>query len=271
MKRIAFLLIILLVALSGCEKEEKEVIIATVGQSKLTRDKFESVLPVEYLAAISYEDKVNLVENWIGTELVYVKAVKDGVLENQEVADQIEQLKKQVVINYWLNHYTFSKFSVSDIEVKDFYEETRQMFDNEIKVAHIVTKTKEDALELLERLREGADFGMLAREYSIDPSATNSGVIGYIKLGDIALTGFDDAAFSLKEIGDISDVIQTESGFHIIKLLGKRKLRDPPKFEELKDGIKNMLLMEKQVAVVDSIVKELREEIPVEVHYELLK
>lgn len=269
MKKVTLILPVILVLITGCKKEEGTVL-AKVGRSTLTLEKFNSVLPVEYQATLAREDKINLVDNWINTELVYVNAVKEGVLKNPDIADQIEQFKKQIVINYWLNQTTFSKFSVSDIEIKDYYEANKEIFDKEIKVAQIVVATRKDALELKRRLDEGADFSKLAREYSIDPSASNDGVIGYIKLGDVALTGFDEAAFSLKEIGDVSDVIQTENGFHIIKLLGKRTLREPPKFEDLKDAIKKQLIVDKQIAAVDSIVEKLRKETPVEVHYELL-
>ncbi len=270
MKKLSLIVTIFIILFLGCKKEEGTVI-ARVGKTTLTLEKFESALPIEYLATISHEDKISLIENWIGTELVYEKAISEGTLENSEIADQIEQLKKQIVINYWLNQNTYDKISVSDIDVKDFYEFNRQAFDNEIKVAHIVSSTKLDAIELKKRIDEGADFSKIAREYSIDNSGADGGVIGYVKLGDIALTGFDDAAFSLREIGDISDIIRTERGFHIIKLLGMKRLSNPPKFEDIKEGIKNQLLMAKQIAVVDSLVKQLREEIPVEVYYELIK
>ena len=134
-----------------------------------------------------------------------------------------------------------------------------------------MTPTLLAAEEIERRLQQGEDFGKLAREHSIDPSSERSGVIGYIRFGDIGLPGFESTAFSLENKGDISAIIQTMQGFHIIKLLGRRKLEDPVKLEDVGEIIREQLLIEKQTTLIDSLIEQLREEIPVQTHYESLR
>jgi len=269
-KKILPLLPFLFLLLIGCEKE-KGTVIAKVGKSTLTLEKLNSAIPPEYLAKITPGDKSQLAENWISTELVYEKAVEEGALKEPEVSEQIEQLKKQIVINYWLSKYARDRIFVSEGGLRDDYEMNRERYDNEIKVAHIVTATEAAAIEVKKRLSDGENFGKLAGEYSIDPSGKKGGVLGYIKLGDTELPQFEAAAFSLKKVGDISGIVQTAQGFHIIKLLKRRKIKNPPTFADVKESIRNKLLRQKQTALLDSLVGQLREEIPVETHYELIK
>lgn len=271
MKKILPLLIpLFLLLIIGCKKE-KGTVIAKVGKSTLTLEELNSAIPLEYRMRVSPEDKKQFAENWIGTELIYEKAVKEGTLKQPEVAEQIEQLKKQVVINHWLSKYTYDRLFVSEEDIRNDYEVNRGKYNNEIKVAHIVTATETDAAEVKKRLNNGEDFGKLAMKYSIDPSGKKGGVLGYIKLGDTALPTFEAEAFSLKKIGNVSDIVQTAQGFHIIKLLGRRKIKNPPTYEDVKESIRNKLLKQKQMALLDSLLQQLREEIPVETHYELIK
>ncbi len=262
--------LLFLLSIIGCKKEEGTVI-AKVGRSTITLEEINSSIPIEYKTMVSREDKKQIVEGWISTELVYNKALKDGALKEPEVSKQIEQIKKQIVVNYWLSKYTYDRIFVGDEDIKEYYEATSDRYNNEYKIAHVVTATQTDAAEVEEKLKRGESFEKLAKEYSIDPSGKNGGIIGYIKLGDTSLPGFEAAAFSLKEAGDISGIVQTPQGFHIIKLLGKRKLRNPPKFTDLKEEIRGMLLMQKQTEVIDSLIQDLKEEIPVETYYELIK
>jgi foldase protein PrsA len=90
---------------------------------------------------------------------------------------------------------------------------------NKIKCSHILVKKQSEALAILERLKNGEKFGRLARELSIDSgSAKRDGSLGYFGKG-MMVKPFEDAAFKL-EIGNISEPVKSEFGYHIIKRLG---------------------------------------------------
>ena len=86
-----------------------------------------------------------------------------------------------------------------------------------IRAAHILVKTEAEALDILQQLHNGASFEELARKYSLDPSARNGGDLGYFGKGDL-LPKFEEAVFNLKP-GEISGVVKTSLGYHIIKRL----------------------------------------------------
>ncbi len=90
---------------------------------------------------------------------------------------------------------------------------------NKIKCSHILVKKQSEALAILERLKNGEKFGRLARELSIDSgSAKRDGSLGYFGKG-MMVKPFEEAAFKL-EIGNISEPVKSEFGYHIIKRLG---------------------------------------------------
>ncbi len=90
---------------------------------------------------------------------------------------------------------------------------------NKIKCSHILVKKQSEALAILERLKNGEKFGRLSRELSIDSgSAKRDGSLGYFGKG-MMVKPFEEAAFKL-EIGNISEPVKSEFGYHIIKRLG---------------------------------------------------
>jgi len=91
--------------------------------------------------------------------------------------------------------------------------------EERIRARHILVESKEEADEILEELENGADFIELAKNKSIDPSASQGGDLGYFTSGQM-VKEFEDVAFAL-EVGEISHVIKTQFGYHIIKLIDK--------------------------------------------------
>ncbi len=90
---------------------------------------------------------------------------------------------------------------------------------NKIKCAHILVKKQSEALAIQERLKQGEKFGKLAKELSIDPgSAKRDGSLGYFGRGAM-VKPFEEVAFKL-QIGEVSDLVKSEFGYHIIKRLG---------------------------------------------------
>jgi peptidyl-prolyl cis-trans isomerase C len=90
---------------------------------------------------------------------------------------------------------------------------------NKIKCSHILVKKQSEALEIMEKLNNGEKFGKMAKEFSIDsPSAKKDGNLGYFTRG-MMVKPFEDAAFSL-QIGQVSQPVKSEFGYHIIKRYG---------------------------------------------------
>jgi peptidyl-prolyl cis-trans isomerase SurA len=144
-----------------------------------------------------------------------------------------DDVRKNVMIQK-LKEKKFADVHASRREVEDFYDKYKDslgVIPEKVKIAHILRipvaseKTKEKykafAQSILDSIKAGADFSEMAKKYSEDPgSAKEGGDLGYVKRG-VFYPEFEAAAFALKP-GEISDVVETPVGFHIIQLLNKR-------------------------------------------------
>jgi len=89
----------------------------------------------------------------------------------------------------------------------------------EIRASHILVKTKDEADDILKRINDGESFAQIAKEVSLCPSGRDGGDLGFFKKG-VMVKSFEDSAFALKEIGQISQPVQTQFGWHLIQLTG---------------------------------------------------
>lgn len=155
-----------------------------------------------------------------------------------------EDLKKQMPMQVRLRKLLEPKTDVTEEEMQKYYDENKEMLatPEQVKASHILVSTKEESEAILAQLNTGADFAQLAKEKSIDPgSKDNGGDLSYFAKGKM-VKEFEDAAFSLP-VGQMSNVVQTEHGFHIIKVTDK-KAAVTPTFEEKKSEIKETLVMQ---------------------------
>ena len=89
-----------------------------------------------------------------------------------------------------------------------------------VRASHILVKTLDEANKLLEEIQNGADFAELAAKHSLCPSDRNGGDLGFFGKG-MMVKPFEDAAFSM-EVGEVSAPVETQFGWHLVKLLDKK-------------------------------------------------
>ena len=92
---------------------------------------------------------------------------------------------------------------------------------NEVRASHILVKTEEEAKKLYDEIKNGKSFAELAEEVSLCPSGQNGGDLGFFGRG-MMVKPFEDAAFEMENIGDVSEPVQTQFGWHLIQLTGKK-------------------------------------------------
>jgi peptidyl-prolyl cis-trans isomerase C len=162
-----------------------------------------------------------------------------------------------------------------EVAAKITDEEVRQRYDteiantppvNEVHARHILVKTKEEAEAIIKELDGGASFEALANEKTNDPSGkTSGGDLGYFGPGQM-VPEFEKAAFALEPGAYTKEPVQSQFGWHVIKVEDKRA-RQPPAFEQVKEQFRQLILREKYFA----LVKALREAGAVEVTDPTLK
>ena len=160
----------------------------------------------------------------------------------------------------------------SDADLQKYYDEHKEEFkrDREIQTRQIVVKTEQEAKEIETRIAKGEDFADLARRFSVDPSAkTTGGDIGYHPKGTL-IPEYEAAAFGLTKVGQVSQPVKTQIGYHIIKLEGVKTGTYVP-FPEVKDFIRQKLTQAKQTEVVQAYVEELKKKSKILVNDDMLK
>ncbi|HTM78326.1 MAG TPA: peptidylprolyl isomerase, partial [Devosia sp.] len=130
---------------------------------------------------------------------------------------------------------------------------------DEVHASHILVKTKEEADAIEAELKAGGDFAAIAKEKSIDPGAANGGDLGFFSKG-MMVGPFEDAAFALTEVGQVSEPVESQFGWHIIKLAEKRKSAPPP-IEQIGQQLQQQLLM----ATFDDVVAKLMAGVKVDI------
>ncbi len=175
--------------------------------------------------------------------------------------------KKQLIINKLLNKTVFSKMIISSSEIEEYYNNNKNEFitPEQVRARHILVESVEEAEEILKQLNNGADFIELAKEKSTCPSASQGGDLGYFTKGQM-VAEFEDSAFALG-VGEISPVVETQFGYHIIKLLDK-KPETAISLEDATKDIEEKLKLEKQNAAFVDYLDMLREKADIKIFKE---
>lgn len=115
---------------------------------------------------------------------------------------------------------------------------------NEVRARHILVNTEEEARAIIGRLDEGADFEEIARESSTDTgSGAQGGDLGYFGAGQM-VPEFEQAAFALDVGAHSSEPVESQFGFHVIKV-EDRRVRQPPAFDQVRDQVRSLVLSER--------------------------
>ncbi|MDD2851986.1 MAG: peptidylprolyl isomerase [Desulfuromonadaceae bacterium] len=164
-------------------------------------------------------------------EADFKKTINDLEMDEKSLR---EYTKRQLVISSFVETEFVAKTTVPETEIRAFYDGNPDKFhQNEtVKASHILIgvdssasaeekkKAHDKAVALRKELSGGADFATLAKENSTCPSSQQGGDLGFFGTGQM-VPAFEKAAFALKP-GEISDVVETQFGYHIIKLIEKK-------------------------------------------------
>ncbi|MGV3693952.1 MAG: peptidylprolyl isomerase [Paracoccus marcusii] len=186
-------------------------------------------------------------------QLIQQTAVADAGQENAGVRAQLEIQRRNTLAAAAITEVT--KNQPTDEEIQAAYDNLFAAEEpaTEYSAAHILVDTEEKAREIKTQLDGGADFGTLAEQSSTGPSGPNKGDLGWFS-ADQMVKPFADAV-SAMEKGQISDPVQTEFGWHVIKLNDTR-LREAPALDEVRDQISQMVLRDKVQAEIERLTSE---------------
>ncbi len=209
---------------------------------KVKEDILNNLIDRELLYQESQKKKIAVNAEEVNTQ---IKTIKDRFSSQEEFekiiaamgvseAEIRSQIERNLAIRELIDTQVIDKIQVSEADTKAYYNENPTLFKKpeQVKASHILIKVESDATDLQkgqkrieiakihQKLKDGQDFAALAKEHSQGPSAENGGDLGYFGRGQM-VKPFEDAAFALKP-GEVSDIVETRFGYHLIKVFDKQ-------------------------------------------------
>ncbi len=249
------------------------------------------------------EIREKAIQNLIYRELLYYEAKKKGLkVSKKEIDDLIDQLIKQykskenlekllkqtgLTINDFKKELEkrllvdklikkYATVNLTEKDLKEYYEKNKDKFKepSSLKVRYIYIKVdpsdpkgrikaREKAEKAYKEINEGKDFGDVAYRYSEDLSRIKGGDIGYVHKGRFPKQ-IEDEIYKL-EVGQVSKIIETDTGLHIIKVEAKRPPRLVP-YEEIKDKLKKELTQSMQEKKFNQLIEDAKKSLKVEIY-----
>lgn len=257
--RYIFLLFLSGMVLFYCGRRmENEDIIARVDNAVLTRKDLKNRLDWETLRT---DQEREFVEKWVDRELLYREAKRLGLDKSKELEWELELVEKEHAIQKLLERTYAKKIQITEEEIIAHYEQNRDLFlvdEEEVKIQHLLTKERSVAKVALQEIQAGKDFSEVVRERSVGLFKDKGGNLGYIKREDV-IPEIARIAFRI-EPGRVSLVIQSNHGYHIIKVLKKRSKGEIKELSEVRDEILQRLRVIKERSVYYDLLFQLQNE-----------
>ena len=229
--------------------------VATINGTAISRAEYEtylkSLLQGRPTTELTAEQRGQVLDEMISMELLANQATKDGLEKDPDIAARLQVVRMRVMADAESAKFLKGK-EPTDAELHAEYDTAVAAMDKtEYHARHILVATKEQAEAAIKKIKGGAKFEDVAKAESTDGSKTNGGDLGWFTLARMAKP-FGDAVKNLKKGEMTSQPVQTQFGWHVIKLEDTRQVAPPP-FEQVKQQVSNGVIQKKLQAYVDGL------------------
>lgn len=250
-----------------CKSPEKpSVVVARVNGVELTLDMIQASIPDEFRGHVKPIHIKELVERWVDNQVFFQEALRRGVNREAKVLYEIEQMRQQVIVSYMLETELQRAMSVSKEEIQSYYDQNKEHFirpEDLVNFHQILSDSLEKISRVRSRIMRGEQFGPLAREISLDPSAENDGDMGWMSRSHL-LPQIETQAFRLKK-GALSQPIKTEVGYHLIKVIEIRPKEEIQALDEVEQIISERVKSRKRTEKYSHLLAILKDAAKIEV------
>ncbi|OGP91937.1 MAG: hypothetical protein A2Z19_05880 [Deltaproteobacteria bacterium RBG_16_54_18] len=297
-----FMVIVILVALlTACTKELPPTVVAAVDSDSITVEEFTAELaPLvsSYQTPPSPQEEADfknlkkaLLDQLIDKRIILAEAQKMGMtVSEDELEDAFTRLKKsypqggfdellrndaalrqwkerlrqRLLIEKVINRVSPPTAAIDEDAVRKYYKKHRADFiaSDQVRARQIVVKSRQEAEDLLKRIKRGDSFEELAKKHSITPEADQGGDLGFFGRGDMPQEF--DVVFSL-QVGETSGIVQSPYGYHIFQVVAKRGEKES-NFDEVKDRIRKMIAQEEEEKVFQRWLKKVKKKASITVN-----
>ena len=231
-------------------------VVAQVGDARLTDADLARLIPPEIRDAVSGPEVRAIVDRWVQMELLYQKAVANGLEKDAAIAARLQDLRRDQLAQELLQRELESRVRVSSDEIQTYYREHLGEYTQEVHLRHILVNTRQEADAILSQLRAGTAFETLAQQRSIDTTAGRGGDLGFLSKDEMN-PAFQPVVFGMKS-GDHAGPIVSSFGFHVVKMIERRAAAEQVPFEAVRDEIMHSLLLERQQRAQAELLESLK-------------
>ncbi len=231
--------------------------VATVNGTPIPRKDYDvylqSMLQGKPVSESTPEQKAQVLDELINLQLISSQGTKDGVDKDPEVAARLDILRMRVLADAESQKFLKDK-QPTDAELHAEYDAAVAALDKtEYHARHILVPTKEKADQLIKKIKGGAKFEDVAKADSTDGSKANGGDLGWFTAGRM-VKPFSDAVKGLQKGQMTQEPVQTQFGWHIIRLEDIREVAPPP-FDQVKAQLANRVMQKKLQAYIEDLKK----------------
>ncbi|MEG6532317.1 peptidylprolyl isomerase [Caldibacillus thermoamylovorans] len=273
---LAIILVIGIVAFSGkdyvasingekiSEKELNDLLVSQYGT-----DVLDTLITQKVIEKEMEKENIKVTQEEIDAEIAEYEEYYGGKEAFQTVLESsgidISTLENNIKLYLGRNKLMEDDIDITDEEMQTYFDENKDSLGQaeEVEASHILVDDEETAKEIIAKLDAGEDFAELAKEYSTDTStAENGGELGYFGTG-VMDTAFEEAAFAM-EVGTYSrEPVQTDYGYHIIKVTDHTEAKEAV-YEDVKDDIKQTLFEQKADTLYSTWITEVMADYDIE-------
>lgn len=237
-------------------------VVATYGDKQLTLEEFTieaDKLPPQVKPMLSSPDRRRqYLENLIVSRLLVEDARSKGLNEQEDIRKQVKEMENRLLLQKVYKDLQ-AAVTVTDEDVAAEYNANPEAYSTaEIRTSHILVEDPATAREVLAKVEKNPDaFADLAKQYSKDTAtAAKGGDLGFFGRGRM-VPDFEEAAFALETPGEISEIVKSPFGYHIIKLTEKKAGETKP-LDQVKEQIRLSLLQKRQRESMEAHIDALK-------------
>ena len=254
-------------------KEEKQEVLVRIGKECITVADFRQAVAwygrspefQNRLLTLTPKGRRQILQEMVERRMFARAAQDDKLTLDPEVLAMLERLKRDKLAEQYIHQEVYTQ-PINQKEIQQYYQKHTSEFTlpEKLHLWHIVVADESTAETLRAQVQAGGDFTELAATYNIDSTKERKGDLGWISRG-VMVKQFEDAAFKLK-VGEISPVIRTPFGFHIIKLEERRPSTRVP-FEQVEKQIRKEI----REARLEQLKTKLEQRYPVKIDEHIWK
>jgi len=216
-------------------------IVVTINGRAISRDAFKDYIAQRNAGNKDKSDvsQARMLDEFINYELAIQDAEKLNLADKPEIKRELETHRKNVLASAAFQNYVINNPLTEEQMRKDYEARMSELTLTEYRLRHILLTNADDATTVMAALKDGGDFFKLVKKYSTGPSATDDGLLGWQSEFDL-LPEFRVPVEKLKKGQHATTPIKTRFGWHILYLDDKR-VNPPPKYEDVKDRVKQVL------------------------------